>query len=294
MHHDPGIDWLDREVDRGLALFREGRYLEATEFFHRARMGFAVLRADPARQVPLHVAMAPVHWAHCAFAMGRLHLAESALQRTLPEFPELPTVRFRRQSLYGERAAYEEAFARLLTRPELHFLKGYECWFNGRRAEAAAHFRHAGRSAAPFLAVAEVDHAEGLDRVQQFECLWGEGLTPQALRVGLDALHRAARRLDAPICLYRWATRTAALQGGHPELGAPDDLHATVLRASLKLGPDLASRLLEACARALHPFPEQALDFVAEAHHRARQLRDLERMERLEALARSLSPSGAG
>lgn len=294
MHDDPGIDWLDREVDRGLALFRQAHYLAATQHFHRARMGFAVLRADPARQLPLHVAMAPVHWAHCAFAMGRLHLAESALQRTLPEFPELPTVRFRRQSLYGDPAAYEHTFATLLQRPELHFLKGYECWFNGRRAEAAAHFRHAGRPAAPFLAVAEVDLDQGLDRVQQFECLWGEGLPDEALRVGLDALHRAARRLDAPICLYRWATRTAALQGAHPGLGAPDDLHATVLRASLKLGPDLASRMLEACARALTGFPDHALDFVAEAHHRARQMRDAGRMERLEALARSLSPSGAG
>lgn len=291
---DPGIQWLDREVDRGVALFREGRYLDATEHFHHARMGFAVLRADPGRQVPLHVAMAPVHWAHCAFALGRFHLAESALQRTLPEFPELPTVRFRRQSLYGEPSSYEASFQALLQRPELAFLKGYECWFNGRRREAAAHFARAGDPAAPFLAVHEVDHADGLDRVQQFETLCGEGLCAEALRVGLEALHRAARRPEAPICLYRWATRTAALHGDLPELGAPDVLHATVLRASYRLGPDLASRMLEACARALREFPEHALDFVAEAHRRARQLRDPERVTRLEELARSLSPSGAG
>lgn len=291
---DPGIEWLDREVDHGLALFREGRYLEATEYFHRARMGFAVLRADPGRQVPLHVAMAPVHWAHCAFAMGRFHLAESALQRTLPEFPELPTVRFRRQSLYGDPSRYEASMEGLMKRPELAFLKGYECWFNGRRREAAGWFARAGPSAATFLAVHAVDHDGGIDRVQQFESLRGEGLPAEALRVGLDALHRAARRLDVPICLYRWATRTAALHGEVPELGPPDEVHATVLRASFRLGPDLASRLLETCARAVAPFPEHALDFVAEAHHRARQLRDPERVHRLEALARTLSPSGAG
>lgn len=81
------------------------------------------------------------------------------------------------------------------------------------------------------------------------------------------------------------------LHGDLPELGAPDELHETLLLASLRLGPDLASRLLEACARALGPFPDHALDFVAEAHHRARQLRDTGRMERLEALARTLSPA---
>ncbi|MBI3924922.1 MAG: hypothetical protein HY319_05225 [Armatimonadetes bacterium] len=93
--------------------------------------------------------MLPLYYAHVMFEKGDFRQAARLVRSALDRLPELPRLRFRRQSFYDRAGDYETRFAQLVgealaTRDaELLFLLGYECFFNGRADEARKYFEAA-------------------------------------------------------------------------------------------------------------------------------------------------------
>lgn len=123
----------DTYLDRGLVLFREGKYQQAADAF---RLSADANHGDPASRL---------YAAHTLFALGRYQEAATFLRRAFELQPKIAYLHFDLRDDYGRKvefdhqlAALESAVERSPNNLDRLILLGYVYYYSNRRADAYA------------------------------------------------------------------------------------------------------------------------------------------------------------
>jgi len=119
------------QLNRGIELFREGRYLEAADAF------------QVASDMDQGSAAARIYAGHALFAIGRYRDAMQYIRRAFELQPKIAHLTYDMRGDYGDRAAFDEQFEALQAAiglspldPARLFMAGYVLYYSGQRSQS--------------------------------------------------------------------------------------------------------------------------------------------------------------